>query len=366
MIDQLYAAARPLLFRLDPETVHDRVIGTLGRLSQSNIALNVLRRFAYPPDPRLAVAIGQMTLPGPVGIAAGLDKNAVAYPALRALGWDFVEVGTITLRPQEGNDKPRVFRLPEDSALINRMGFPGKGAAAVAMNMVGRRASDVAIGCNVGPNKESVQAGLEDVVEDCAELARRFASLATYLVVNISSPNTAHLRDMQGAAALRALLSDVQAAIPSRSACPLFVKIAPDLTEAEVEDIIGVALEVGIGGIVATNTTIARPGSLRGANRAETGGLSGAPLRLRSLEVVRQICRSTNGTMPVIAVGGISTGQHALEAIAAGAWAIQVYTGLIYRGPGLANEIRELLIAHLDKTGASSLAEIRGVALGRG
>ena len=306
------------------------------------------------------MTIGTLTLPGPIGIAAGLDKNAVAYPALHAFGWDYIEVGTITVRPQDGNPKPRVFRLPEDLALINRLGFPGRGADEVALNIDKRRSCGVVIGCNIGPNKESVQKGLEVVVQDCTELARRFAALAGYLVVNISSPNTARLRELQGAEALRALLSEVQTAVPDRVACPLFVKIAPDLSEAEVDDIVGVALEIGIAGIVATNTTVARPGSLRGANRTEIGGLSGEPLRQRSLTIVRQIARSTNGQLPVIAVGGISRGQHALDAIAAGAWAVQAYTGVIYEGAGLANQIHRTLVDYLGHTGSKSLAEIRG------
>lgn len=359
VIDTLYSAAKPLLFRRDPEAVHDRVIAALGRLSTSKRALGMLERSRPEDDPRLAVTIGGITLPGPVGIAAGLDKNGVAWPALHALGWDSVEVGTITLRPQTGNPRPRVFRLPEDRALINRMGFPGAGADAIAMNLVQRRKQVVPIGCNIGPNRESVEAGLDAVIADCTELTRRFAPLAPYLVVNISSPNTAHLRDLQGVDALRVLLTEVRDAIPDRSQRPLLVKIAPDLTTDEIDGIAGVALETGIAGIIATNTTVARPETLRNQHRTETGGLSGEPLRARSLEVVQQIARSTSGQLPIIAVGGISSGQHAIDAFRAGAWAVQVYTGMIYEGPGLANRIRRDLIGHLDRLGASSLADLR-------
>jgi dihydroorotate dehydrogenase len=298
-------------------------------------------------------------LPGPVGIAAGLDKNAVAYPALIALGWDFVEVGTITPEPQPGNPKPRVFRLSDDRALINRMGFPGEGADSIAINLVQRRRSGATIGCNIGPNKASVEASLDAVIADCTHLAARFASLADYLVVNVSSPNTARLRDLQGKDALRLLLTKVKAAIPVARPTPLLVKIAPDLTEVEISDIVSVVLETGLDGIVATNTTIARPPNLRSRGRGETGGLSGRPLRDRSLAVVRQIARETNGSLPVIAVGGISSGGDALAAIRAGASAVQVYTGMIYEGPGLACAIKCELIREMDSTGATTLADLR-------
>jgi dihydroorotate dehydrogenase len=359
VIDQLYRLARPALFRFDPETVHDRVIATLGRVSTSRRALDLLRRRFPAPDPRLTVVIGNATLPGPVGIAAGLDKNGVAYPALTALGWDSVEIGTITPQPQPGNPKPRVFRLSDDRALINRMGFPGEGADAIAMHLVQRRGSGAAIGCNIGPNKASVEAGLDAVVADCARLAARYASTADYLVVNVSSPNTARLRDLQGKDALRVLLAEVKAAIPARERTPLLVKIAPDLTAAEISDIVAVVTESGLDGIVATNTTIARPPNLRSRGRGETGGLSGRPLRDRSLAVVRQITLETGGSLPVIAVGGISSGADTLAAIRAGAWAVQIYTGMIYEGPGLARAIKRELIRELDRVGATTLADLR-------
>jgi dihydroorotate dehydrogenase len=359
VIDLAYRAAKPLLFRADPERVHDRVIAALGLISRSPGALRVLEHFAEPDDPRLAVEVAGMRLPGPVGIAAGLDKNAVAYPALHALGWDFVEVGTITPRPQPGNPKPRVFRLAADHALINRMGFPGQGADAIAMHLVERRAAGVPIGCNIGPNKASVDAGLDAVITDCRLLARRFASLATYLVVNISSPNTANLRDLHGKDALRELLAEVKAAIPADRPKPLYVKIAPDLTDAEISDIVGVAQAVGISGIVATNTTITRPESLSSPARSETGGLSGAPLTARSLAVSRRIVQESNGAVPVIAVGGIASGAEAIALLRAGASAVQVYTGMIYQGPGLARRIKREIVSELDRIGATSLADLR-------
>ena len=342
--------------------VHDRVVATLGRVSTSRRALELLDRITPETDPRLAVSIGTLNLPGPAGIAAGLDKNAVAYPALTALGWDFIEVGTITPKPQAGNPKPRVFRLRDDGALINRMGFPGDGADAIAMNLVQRRRSGATIGCNIGPNKASVEAGLEAVVAECTQLAARFASLADYLVVNISSPNTAQLRELQGKDALRVLLTEVRAIIPAARPTPLLVKIAPDLTEDKISDIVAVVQETGLDGIVATNTTTARPPNLRSRGRGEAGGLSGKPLRERSLAVVRRIAREASGSLPIIAVGGISSGADALAAIRAGAWAVQVYTGLIYEGPGLARAIKSQLSREMDHAGATTLADLQQLA----
>jgi dihydroorotate dehydrogenase len=359
VIDLLYRAAKPLLFRADPESVHDRVIGVLAILSRSSQARAALARSQPTPDPRLAVEIAGMALPGPVGIAAGLDKNGVAFPALHSLGWDFVEIGTITPKPQTGNARPRIFRLAEDSALINRMGFPGTGANAIAMNIVQRRAARVPIGCNVGPNKSSVEAGLDAVIEDCRLLIHRFASVADYLVINVSSPNTARLRALQGKEALRQLLHDVRAAMPAQHPKPLFVKIAPDLTDVEISDIVDIALDTGLSGIVATNTTVARPTSLRNVAHSETGGLSGAPLRARSLEVIERIVAESNGAMPIMAVGGIASGADAIAAIRAGASAVQIYTGLIYEGPGLARRIKRELSAELDRIGATSVADLR-------
>jgi len=362
VIDLAYRVAKPLLFRADPERVHDRVISVLGLISRSPRALRVLDRFGDGDDPRLMVEIAGLRLTGPVGIAAGLDKNGVAFPALHAIGWDFVEVGTITPKPQPGNPKPRVFRLPEDRALINRMGFPGTGADAIAMNIVQRRYRQAPIGCNVGPNKASVEAGLDAVIADCRLLVSRFASLATYLVVNISSPNTARLRELQGKGALRELLTEVRAAIPSDRLKPLFVKIAPDLSDAEISDVVAVVLEVGLSGVVATNTTIARAETLRSPRRSEIGGLSGAPLRARSLEVINRIAAESAGNLPIMAAGGIASGADAVAALRAGASAVQVYTGMIYEGPGLALRIKREIVAEMERVGAQSLADLRNCA----
>ncbi len=360
MLDLLYRLAKPVLFRMDPESVHDHTMVRLSRISRSEQMLGLIGLTHSAPDPRLRVTLGDLTLPGPVGVAAGLDKNGVAFPALAALGWDFIEIGTVTLKPQPGNPKPRVFRLPDDHALINRMGFPGAGADQIAMNIVMRRKANACIGINIGPNKASVEAGPDAVIADCTELARRFASLASYLVLNVSSPNTARLRDLQGRAAVTELLTAIKAAIPERRPVPLFVKIAPDLTPAEISDIALAVHDAGVTGIVATNTTISRPPNLRSRGRGETGGLSGTPVRDKSLKVIRQFANETEGKLPIFGVGGIGSAADAVAAIEAGAWAVQVYTGMIYRGPHLANQIATGLSVELDRRGLSSLAELRG------
>jgi dihydroorotate dehydrogenase len=362
VIDTLYRLAKPVLFRREPESSHDLILAGLGAVSRSSRALRALSVGAEAADPRLAVAIGDLRLPGPVGIAAGLDKNGVAFPALLALGWDFVEVGTITANPQPGNPKPRVFRLTEDEALINRMGFPGSGADAIASNLVSRLPAAGPVGCNIGPDKASVETGLEAVISDCRLLAARFAPLADYLVVNVSSPNTARLREFQGKQALDALLREIQQAIAPNVQRPLFVKIAPDLSDAEIADVVGVALDARLSGIVATNTTVGRPESLRGDARAEPGGLSGRPLLPRALEVVRRIDQESGGRLPIIAVGGISSSADAIAAIRAGASAVQVYTGMVFRGPGLARSIKRDLIIELTRTGAASIGDLRATA----
>jgi dihydroorotate dehydrogenase len=363
VIDLAYRLVQPVLFRRDPEAVHNRVISTLAAISKYPLATALLAARRPHTDPRLAVEIAGLALPGPVGIAAGLDKNGVAYPALHALGWDFVEVGTITPEPQPGNPQPRVFRLPEDSALINRMGFPSAGANAVAGNLARRSFANVPIGCNVGPNKSSVEAGLQAVIADLTGLVARFAPAADYLVINISSPNTARLRELQGKVALQTLLTEVAAANPPDSQRPLFVKIAPDLSDREIADVVEVVQRTGLSGIVATNTSTIRPPSLRSALSIESGGLSGSPLLARAQEVVSRIAQQSGGEVPVIAVGGIASGRDALSMIRAGASAIQIYTASLYRGPGLANQIKRELLSELDRFSAASLDELRRSAM---
>lgn len=312
-------------------------------------------------DPRLSVQVGGYALAHPVGVAAGLDKNGVAIPALYALGFSHVEVGTITPLPQPGNARPRVFRLTEDRGLINRMGFPGHGLDEIERNLRRHLAAGCIAGCNIGPNKASVEAGRAGA--DLAVLARRLSPVAAYLAVNVSSPNTARLRELQATAALRSLLDEVRAAQPDDAKPPILVKIAPDLSERELDEVVATAQEAGIAGIIATNTTLDRPSSLRSRHRRETGGLSGRPLRERSLDIVRHLARRSDGSLVIVAVGGIATGRDVIDAVAAGATLAQVYTAFIYHGPGLARALRREMLDELDRRGASSMAAVRGTAV---
>jgi dihydroorotate dehydrogenase len=349
----------PWLARVDAERTHDAALRLLARVERSPLLLGLLRRALAPADPRLEVELWGLRFGNPLGIAAGLDKNAVAVQTWGALGFGHVEVGTITPQPQPGNPQPRLFRLPDDSALVNRMGFPGQGAAAVARRLQRRGPHRPIVGVNIGANKISVESGRAS--EDYTQALAQLAADADYLTINISSPNTARLRDLQGEAALQALVAQVAARrdqLPQRK--PLLIKIAPDLTPAEIDAIVAVCLSHGIDGIVATNTTIARPDALRSAARAETGGLSGAPLRDRATDIIRYIQLSTGGQLPIIGVGGVFSSADMLDKLAAGARLVQVYTGFIYEGPLLAQRINQDLARLLDQRGCSSLTELVG------
>lgn len=355
-----YTLLRPLVAGVDPETLHDRALDLLKLISRSaKLTELVARRYRWD-DPRLAVTAFGNDFANPLGVAAGLDKNGVGVPGLNALGFGFVEVGTITPLAQPGNSRPRVFRLAEDTAVINRMGFPGKGVDQVERNLNRHRGRLGVLACNIGPNKTSVAAGSADA--DCAMLATRLNDLASFFVVNVSSPNTVGLRELQGKTALRQLLSAVLAARPSTNPKPVLVKISPDMSDQELDDVLDVVAAVGLDGIVATNTTVARPTQLVSPGRAEHGGLSGAPLRERSLAVVRRIHQQTSGTLPIIAAGGVFTGVDAVAAIMAGATLVETYAGFIYRGPGAAQAIKREMSRELDRLGAASLNQIRGHA----
>jgi len=351
-----YRLARPLLYRFDAEATHDRVLAGLRLVSSSPTALAAAKRLYGYDDPRLATGLFDRRLPSPLGIAAGLDKNGVAVPALAALGFAFVEVGTVTPRPQTGNAKPRVFRLPEDDGLINRMGFPSAGMDEVATNLNRHRAAVFAL--NVGPNKERIDAA----AEDCVAVMRRLGTFEPlYVVVNVSSPNTARLRDLQGEDALRRLLEGVLAGHPDESrATPILVKIALDLADAELDAVLRVAIDLGLAGIVATNTTTERPLELRGTARREQGGLSGKPLRDRATAIVRRIHQQTGGVLTIVAVGGVCDGADVLDKIGAGATVVQTYTGMIYEGPGMARRVKRQMAAILDRQGIGSVDLIRG------
>lgn len=329
----MYPFFRRLLFRLEPETAHSLTLYSLmlaGALPPLQRAL--ARSFRVPGRP---VRVFGLTFPNPVGLAAGYDKDALAVRGLSTLGFGHLEVGTVTPRPQPGNPKPRVFRLVEDQAVINRMGFPGRGAEFVARRLA-RRPDGLIVGVNLGKNKDTP---LEEAARDYIALLRRFSGLADYLTINISSPNTAGLRRLQGRELLEELLGAIAAerktiALGRGGHPPVLVKLAPDLTPEELSDALGAILRSGMDGVIATNTTLAREG-LKSTRASEQGGLSGDPLRGRSESMLAAILRELNGRLPVVSAGGIMSPGDAKRRLDLGAALVQVYTGLIYAGPGL-------------------------------
>jgi len=331
----MYTLFRRVLFRLDPETAHQLTLNALrlaGNLPPSKWFLTQLYR-----TPEKPVQAFGLTFKNPVGLAAGYDKDALAINGLSALGFGHLEIGTVTLKPQPGNPHPRVFRLLEDEAVINRMGFPSKGALKVEsyMSKVGGQRSAV-IGINLGKNKDTP---LEEAANDYIQLMKVFAPLADYLTINISSPNTVGLRRLQGREMLENLLGQIDLERETWNVKrPILVKIAPDLSDDELDDAIGVILEKGMDGVIATNTTLAREG-LRSMNQREIGGLSGSPLTVKSEAVLRRVLKLVDGRVPIISAGGIMSPDHAKKRLALGASLVQVYTGLIYRGPSLVREI---------------------------
>jgi dihydroorotate dehydrogenase len=364
----MYKLLRSILFRLDPETAHQLTLQAIrfaGNFPPSNWFLTQIYKAPLKP----VHAFG-LTFKNPVGLAAGYDKNAVAVRGLSALGFGHIEVGTVTPRPQPGNPRPRVFRLPEDEAVINRMGFPGKGAAFMVKSLKGKQnrfpfgsgllrllleitsknsqpvqpvsRNPLVLGINLGKNKDTPN---EEAVLDYLELLQCFAPYADYLAINISSPNTVGLRQLQGRAALEALLYqlDIQRKLEEKALekrIPLLVKLAPDLPEQELGDAMEVILNTHMDGIIVTNTSLAREG-LRSKYREEAGGLSGSPLGLRSEAVLCQVVKRVDGKIPIVSVGGIMNPEDAKRRLELGATLIQIYTGLIYQGPGLVKKILE-------------------------
>ena len=336
----MYGLARPLLFALDAERAHGLGLASLEAAYRSG--LNPL--IAKPPKPLPTKAFG-LTFPNPVGLAAGLDKNGAHIDALLALGFGFVEVGTVTPRPQPGNPKPRMFRLPQQEAVINRLGFNNEGVDALVRNVGKARRTGGLLGINIGKNKDTPNESAED---DYLHCLRKVYGLADYITVNISSPNTAGLRELQEEQALRRLVSmlrDEQEALASHHGrrVPMLVKIAPDLSENDIDAAGRVLGDLGVDGVIATNTTIGREG-VEGARHAdEVGGLSGAPLLSRSTAVLRMLRTRLPESIPLVGVGGILHGADAATKQAAGATLMQVYTGLIYRGPALIGECVDAL-----------------------
>ena len=334
---EMYSFFRPLLFKLDPETAHHLTLQLIHLGAYQPI--NLLLRAIYSAPSKPVEAFG-LHFPNPVGLAAGYDKDGFAWRGLAAIGFGSIEIGTVTPHPQPGNPKLRVFRLVEDRAVINRMGFPGRGAEYMARKLRRRNHRQVIVGVNLGKNKDTP---LEDSANDYITLMRQFMPLADYLAINISSPNTAGLRRLQGREMLAGLLGAIgkerkNIAAGGGETVPILVKLAPDLSNEELDDALEVIVRTGMDGVIATNTTLERSG-LRSKQREETGGLSGEPLRARSEAVLRSVVRNLDGRLPVISVGGIMNPEDARRRLDAGAALEQVYTGLVYAGPGLVKQI---------------------------
>jgi dihydroorotate dehydrogenase len=345
------AFSLPLLRWFDPEDAHRMAIQGLRLLPPVR---------PRPDDPKLAVRAFGLNFPNPVGMAAGFDKNAEAPDALLRLGFGFVEIGSVTPKPQTGNPRPRLFRLERDEAVVNRMGFNNEGAEAVLRRLAGRASQGGIVGVNVGANKDSA-----DRIADYVRLIETFAPVASYFTVNVSSPNTPGLRNLQQAAALDDLLARVidarERVRQSAGDSPVLLKIAPDLSLAELDDVVHIARSRRVDGMVVANTTLARPSTLREHARAtEQGGLSGRPLFRLSTRMVAETYVRAEGSFPLIGVGGIDTGGAALTKIRAGASLIQLYSSLIYKGLGLVNDIKNDLSSTLLRTGRDSLSEIVG------
>jgi dihydroorotate dehydrogenase len=340
----VYSLLRPLMFMLDAERAHRLTIA----------ALKLWPRHApAEADPVLATNVAGLVFPNPVGLAAGFDKDAEVFRPMLGVGFGAVEVGTLTPLPQAGNPKPRLFRLAEDKAVINRMGFNNGGQAAARARLV-RRGLGI-VGVNIGANKDSA-----DRIGDYVRGVRAMAGVADYLTVNISSPNTPGLRALQDKGALEELLAAVREA-RGAAGPPVFLKVAPDLTPSDIDDIAAVSSAQGIDAVIVSNTTVSRP-ALRSRQADEAGGLSGVPLRDLALERLRDFRRATGGTMPLIAAGGIASGADAYARIRAGASLVQLYTALVYEGPGLARRICRELKALLARDGFDRLDEAVGSA----
>lgn len=344
----MYSLVRPALFQLDAETAHNsvfQILETTGALGRTMAALAYGR-----PNPRLKTTLAGMDLAGPIGLAAGLDKNGTLTRFWPSLGFGLIELGTVTAHAQPGNPKPRMFRFPDHGALVNRMGFNNHGSEALALRLqaLGDRARSVGVplGVNLGKSKITE---LTDAAEDYATSTRRVAKLCDYLVVNVSSPNTPGLRKLQDPE----FLKEITLQVKSHADIPVFVKLAPDLANEGLEHAVSVAIEAGAAGIIATNTTIDH----HGIADVGAGGMSGRPLAPRALEVIRLVSSMTE--LPIVGVGGISSSSDALAAIAAGAHIVQLYSALIFEGPGLISRINKDLIREMDKRGLKTFDELR-------
>jgi len=340
---------KPFLFLFHPELAHHFTFNAIKFLFSFSFIKRSAALYYRINDQRLVRKVAGISFPNPVGLAAGLDKNALLVDYWASFGFGYIEIGTVTPLAQEGNKKPRLFRLPKDEALINRMGFNNDGKNVIGLRLH-RKKSSIIVGGNIGKNKDTPN---EDATSDYVKCFHRLYNYVQYFVVNVSSPNTPNLRELQEKKPLTELLSALQkenSYMPKPK--PIFLKIAPDLSDTQLDDIISIVVETAIAGVIATNTTISREGlksEKQMLDRIGNGGLSGKPLKQRSTEVIRYLAQKSNKSFAIIGVGGIHTVADALEKLDAGADLIQIYTGLIYEGPALVKQINQALLNRLDK-----------------
>jgi len=355
-----YASIRPLIFKLDPEKAHSLGLTLASGISRVSPLLSIYALRHHVSHPCLQVKSGDLLFDNPIGLAAGLDKNATALPFWQALGFGFIEAGTATAHAQPGQDKPRLFRVPDEKAIVNRLGFPNQGAEKISATIKTHKLS-IPLGINIGKSKI---APIEEAVSDYLKSFTLLAPYADYVTINVSSPNTPGLRDMQTAKYLLSLFDALnqknkelvsEHGITTR---PIFVKISPDLSPAEIEEVTGCALEKGLHGIIATNT---HPTSGSWAERYGAGGISGRPIYDQSNDVIRRVFRQVRGRLLIVGCGGIFTAEDAYCKIKAGASLVQLYTGLIYEGPNLITQINRGLIALLQRDGISQIEQAVGI-----
>ena len=343
----MYRRIRPLLFRVDPERAHNLILSLMVAAGFLLPIKNILRKF-FSPKIYNPVDFAGLSFPNPVGLAAGYDKDGISWRGLSLMGFGHIEIGTVTPRPQAGNPKPRIFRIPDEEAIINRMGFPGKGAEFAAKMIPKPGCSltrdNIILGMNIGKNEDTP---IQEAAQDYIDCLRLFYDRVDYFAVNVSSPNTIGLRKLQGRDLLEGLLQELMSErdrlqLKSDKSLPIFVKLSPDLSDHELDDALEVITGTSVDGVIAANTTIQR-GNLLGSDPGEEGGLSGKPVKELSTSMIRKIHRRTTGTLPIIGVGGISSPDDALEKMEAGAGLVQIYSGLIFKGPRLVRDLLENL-----------------------
>ncbi len=335
---------KPLFFLFQPEKAHHLTMSLFKWVLHIPLIGYLFRKKYQVKDQRLVRDVFGLKFPNPIGLAAGFDKDGKHFRSMAALGFGFIEIGTVTPRPQPGNPQPRLFRLPKDEALLNRMGFNNKGVEALVEELKKGKPKNLIIGGNIGKNKDTPN---ERATDDYVYCFEKLFPYVDYFVVNVSSPNTPGLRALQEKEPLTQLLDTLQQLNRQKpSAKPILLKIAPDLTEEQLQDIVEIVTNTGIAGVIATNTTISRENLSENTEDIGAGGLSGKPLRQRSTEVIRYLKKQSQGQLLIIGVGGIASAEDALEKLEAGASLIQIYTGLIYKGPALVKQINQTLLQH--------------------